>query len=51
MTTADAFGSFPAGVASGAGAGRPTAAKFTTGSAGPFAIEKLAEDSVASCKV
>src|SRR5580658_5071328 len=50
MTTADAFGSFPEGVASRVGAVFPTVAKFTTGSAGPFVIEKLA-DSLAACKL
>jgi hypothetical protein len=51
MITADAFGSLPAGVARTLGGLFPTAAKFTTGSAGPSAIEKLADDSAASCKV
>jgi hypothetical protein len=50
MTTADAFGSCPAGVAGSTGAAFPTAAKLTGGNGGGSAIAKL-EAAVASCNV
>src|ERR1700722_18485384 len=50
MTTADALGSCPAGVAGSTGAAFPTTAKLTGGNGGAPAIAK-AEAAVASCNV
>jgi hypothetical protein len=47
MTTADAFGNCPAGVANSTGAAFPTEAKSTGGNGGASAIEK--RTALASC--